>query len=353
MNAKQIAQLVAVGHDFSQYRVKAVRKDELTLLSYTHEAQWANEWTEIEQLCRGLIVNNQTGDIVARPFKKFFNYGQEYGDNVAVPDENDILENVFEKMDGSLIIGYKYNGEMNFATRGSFDSDQAIWAKTHFDKHFYSNEMHDNYTYLFEGIYPENRVLSPLVVDYGAMEALVLLALINTHTGQELPWASVVKFANYMGFSTPTVYNINSPEEALRVANKLSGAKSEGFVLRYKSGERFKIKGDDYIFLHRIISNISKKNVFEMWRNNESMPDIPDEFIVQIDNWYNEFDIVKQDIYEECLSVFSIAPKETKRDFALAVKSHKYSSILFAMWDDNSQLIVKTLLDAVKRECEI
>lgn len=353
MNVKQISQLVVVGHDFSQYRVKAVYKDELTLLSYTNEAQWANEWTEIEQLCRGLIVNNQTGGIVARPFKKFFNYGQEYGSSIAVPDENDVLENVFEKMDGSLIIGYKYNGEMNFATRGSFDSDQAIWAKNYFDKHFYSDEMNGNYTYLFEGIYPENRVLSPLVVNYGERESLVLLGIINTQTGQELPWVSVANFADYMGFDLPTVYNIHSPQEALQIASKLSGVESEGFVLRYRSGERFKIKGDDYVFLHRIISNVSKKNVFEMWRNNESMPNIPDEFIVQIENWYDEFNIVKQDIYEECLIVFNDSPKETKRDFALAVKSHKYSSILFAMWDDNSQLIVKTLLDAVKRECEI
>lgn len=344
MNVAQVAQLLLDGYDFSQDRVKVSKKDDLFLFSYTAESQWVNEWTEIEQICRGLIINNR-GEIVARPFRKFFNYGQTYGNQIALPDEEAVLEYAFEKMDGSLIIGYKYNGEMNFATRGSFDSEQAIWAKAYFDAYFYDDEMDDEYTYLFECIYPENRI----VCDYGDRRELVLLAIINTHTGQELPWVVVANFANYMGFGLPVVYDIRSPQEAIEAANVLSGTEAEGFVLKYSNGDRFKIKGQDYLMIHKFISSITKKNAFELWINNQPLPDVPDEFIIQIDEWFDEFHDVRLMIKDTCDGVYENAPKDTKKDFALFVRDHQWSSVLFAMYDGGNERVENELNKHTKR----
>jgi len=345
MNVEQVASLLLDGYDFSQDRVKVTTKGNLSLLSYTAESQWANEWTEIEQLCRGLIIDNQTGEIVARPFRKFFNYGQNYGDLVALPDENAVLEHAFEKMDGSLIIGYKYNGDMNFATCGSFDSEQAIWAKTYFDTYFYADEMADAYTYLFECIYPENRI----VCDYGDRKELVLLAIINKNTGIEVPWRNAEYFGAYMGFGLPVVYDISSPEEALEAANKLAGTEAEGFVLKYSNGDRFKIKGCDYLMIHKFISSITKKNAFEMWINKQPLPDVPDEFIAQIDDWFDEFTEAQLMILDSCREVFDSAPKNTKKEFALAVKNDQWSSVLFAMYDGGNERVEAELNKHTKR----
>ncbi|HRF99146.1 MAG TPA: hypothetical protein PLZ51_28235, partial [Aggregatilineales bacterium] len=74
------------------------------------------------------------------------------------------------KMDGSLGILYRWQGAYYIATRGNFDSDQAIWAtiflRTHYDLH----NLADEYTLLFEIIYPDNRI----VVNYGQRQDLVL-----------------------------------------------------------------------------------------------------------------------------------------------------------------------------------
>lgn len=45
------------------------------------------------------------------------------------------------------------------ATRGSFESDQALWATEWIQKRFRPVDFLAGYTYLYEIIYPENRVV--------------------------------------------------------------------------------------------------------------------------------------------------------------------------------------------------
>lgn len=338
--------LLAGETDWTKYgRIKAVENGELVLFSYTHEAQWVNEWNKYERVCRGLIVNKVTGEIAAQPFPKFFNYAQRIGidnEDVALPRYGTHLVNVFEKIDGSLGVLYRQNG-YKVATRGSFDSDQAIWATNYLNTYFYVDEIPDEWTLLFEIVYPENKKLSPLVVDYGNRRDLVLLAIFDRFTGEEMPFSIVDDFANYMRFSTPVVYQFGSPEEVLAAAGKLVGTEQEGYVLLYSDGQRFKVKGDDYVWLHKIISNISKKNAYEMWSKGQEMPDIPDEFVEQIEAWHDEFDDIANNIRYEILEAYYHAPKSSKKEFALAVKDHRYSSALFAMFDnkDVNSLVIK------------
>ncbi len=46
---------------------------DLTIWNYSPKVQYERLWDEITIQCRGLVTNSK-GDIVARPFKKFFNY---------------------------------------------------------------------------------------------------------------------------------------------------------------------------------------------------------------------------------------------------------------------------------------
>ena len=45
---------------------------DLTIWNYTEKVQYEGLWDEITLMCRGLVTNSK-GEIVARPFKKFFN----------------------------------------------------------------------------------------------------------------------------------------------------------------------------------------------------------------------------------------------------------------------------------------
>lgn len=354
MNINDIAKLLLRGENISDYGdVSSAQDGDLIILYYTRDAMYNNMWNDVEQLCRGLIINHVTGEIVARPFKKFFNWGQHYGQNgeaVALPSYSSHLVNVFEKMDGSLGILYRQNGEYKVATRGSFSSEQALFATRFLQENYDLSDLPVEYTLLFEIIYPENRV----VVDYGDREDLVLLGVVNRFTGKELSfYPDVYNLAEDFGFTLPTVYKFNNPTEILEAAGKLVGSENEGYVLLYSDGERYKIKGDDYLYLHKIVTNITKKQVFDMWYRGVTFPEVPDEFMDDVNKWYAEFNKKKEEIKSRCNRNFDKAPKTNNRkDFALWAKKKPYSHILFLMYGgrtlDDMEI---TLKETVKKEC--
>jgi len=56
--------------------ISAKTNGDLTLFNYKPQAQFEGRWNPYEMVCRGLIINNKTGGVVARPFDKFFNWGE-------------------------------------------------------------------------------------------------------------------------------------------------------------------------------------------------------------------------------------------------------------------------------------
>jgi RNA ligase len=217
----------------------------LWIHNYNMRAQRHNAWNEATCACRGLIMDEEC-NIVSRPFKKFFNY--EHVSPDLLPNEP---FTVTDKIDGSLGISYWYDGVWRIATRGSFDGKQATKATQILHGKYAGccRKMQPQYTYLFEIIYPANRI----IVDYGDREELVLLAVIDTETGCEL-----TDFAG-IGFPVLKPVEVNSLDEVL----KLNDDKAEGMVVRFESGFRIKVKFAEYLRLHRIMLGLSE---IKVWR---------------------------------------------------------------------------------------
>ena len=74
------------------------------------------------------------------------------------------------KLDGTLIIAFKYHDQVHTATRRRMDSEQAIWAKQWLCANANLHQFEDGWTYAFEAIYENNTVIVPY-----AFEALVFL----------------------------------------------------------------------------------------------------------------------------------------------------------------------------------
>ena len=145
------------------------------IYNYTARTQYEQYWTEQTKLCRGLILDKD-GAVIARPLEKFFNIG-EYNQHTHLGKlPNYTYFDVFEKMDGSLGILYtRPDGKVGLATRGSFESPQALKGQEILNKKYPNIVMNPKYTYLLEIVYPENRI----VVDYEGQEDLVLLSIIE------------------------------------------------------------------------------------------------------------------------------------------------------------------------------
>lgn len=70
----------------------------LSIFKYSDSCHYDNQWNEINRICRGLIINTNTGEVLARSFPKFFNLGEMPESSLCnLPDEP---FEVWEKMDG-------------------------------------------------------------------------------------------------------------------------------------------------------------------------------------------------------------------------------------------------------------
>lgn len=256
----------------------------LSILTYTPTCQYTAAWTPITTRCRGLIVDNRTSEIVAWPFPKFFNLeehrlGRPYAP--PLPDEPFTLQ---EKADGSLTIAFHYGGRWHAASKGSFTSDQAQWAQGWLDESD-TSKLTIGTTYLAEMIYPGNRI----VVDYGGEETLRLLAAFNSH-GEEVELATVDTGWEHLVGTVAAVYSgINLSKILFRAKRNqtydgtpMTGTSAEGYVLRYASGLRVKVKFPEYVRLHAIITGLTERSVWELLRDGQSLKPLldvlPDEY---------------------------------------------------------------------------
>ena len=242
----------------------------LAILNYTAKAQFENYWTNETKICRGLIYDTHTGLILARPFAKFFNYGQPYAAQIGL-DEQVV---VTDKADGSLGIVYPLlDGTYAVATRGSFTSDQAIKATEMLRKiDFRPNVL---VTPLVEIIYPDNRI----VLDYGQEEKLVLLGSIYLSTG-DICSASVSAIFLEWGGEVVQQFDYETFADALAAKPRKN---AEGLVVRALDDDRLiKIKQEDYVQLHRLVFGLNERTVWEhlceYGNIDKLIEDLPDEF---------------------------------------------------------------------------
>lgn len=244
-----------------------------TILNYTEKAAFDNVWNDVTLACRGLIYNHDTLEVIARPFRKFMNYGQTGAAVIGVTEQVVVTD----KMDGSLGILYRLpNGDPAIATRGSFTSDQALHA---------TEVLHRKYpgfggsfkvmTLLFEILYPENRI----VLNYGDMDDLVLLGAVQIASGVTVTPSQAAFWYEWPGPVTKT-FPYNTLAEALAAPPRDN---AEGFVVHsLLTDERIKIKQEDYIALHKIVTNLSERAVWEQIiagkTSEQIIAPLPDEF---------------------------------------------------------------------------
>ena len=245
----------------------------LQLFIYTPRCVYEDGWDEFTIMSRGLIVDEAAGQVVATPFPKFFNVGERRGDVPDLPFE------AYEKLDGSLIIAFHHAGRWRAVTKGAFGSEQAVWAQIRLDAADLS-ALVPGTTYLFEAVYPENRI----VVRYPD-PALVMLAAYD-RAGRELTYDEVLATCQALGWRGARRYAFASIAAMVSHAATLP-RDDEGLVIRFSNGLRLKLKGAEYRRIHALISRCTPLAMWEALAAGDDMDairrDLPEEF-------WNDFD---------------------------------------------------------------
>lgn len=291
--------------------------EDLYILNYTPKTQYEGAWNETTLACRGLIID-QSGKIRARCFPKFFNY-EECRDKVHGRLDSGVGFSISEKLDGSLGILYWVGERPYIATRGSFESEQALKATEILSK-YDTSALDKNLTYLFEIIYPGNRIC----VNYGGREDLVFLSAYDTASGAEVDPTHP--------FPAASRHDLGSDFEAIKALNMDN---REGFVVRFEDGYRFKIKFEDYVRLHSLIFSVSTRSIWSALRHGESfdLESLPDEIYGWVKDVKKELTDSYCNMEREAIRIFNDIRTPVRKEFALRALNYECSGILFRMLD--------------------
>ena len=196
---------------------------------------------KVRRECRG-IKFKPNGELLARPYHKFFNYGEP---NADIVDWN-LPYKVYGKLDGSMVHGVYLNGDIRLMSRRGI-TDVSIQAEkllTGELRNFIHGYFLLGVTTIFEYISPDNRI----VVFYPE-SSLVLTAMRWNMGGQYLN----LELLERLGLNKVNEFPFSSPDQI----SPLKGI--EGVVVRWPSGSMLKIKTEEYLAIHKAKSTLAQE----------------------------------------------------------------------------------------------
>lgn len=309
---------------------------------------FAKKTHEITRCCRGLVLHSETFDIVAKGFDRFFNEGEAY----ELTKDFDWTRpvDVRTKEDGSIITVFLWRNKAFITTRGSWADGECgfsgkTWAelvKETFGKKrwniFVEGDMLGNGSaFIFEYCSIHNKVVRTYT-----QPTLYLLAVTNAMCNTETEPDMVDFFAQAWGFPRPEKYNCQSVEDVKElIAEKSSNdATWEGLVLRDANGMRLKVKSATYVALHRL-----RGEGDNLWNPKYLLPLILKGEYEEVLTYFPEIEEKLNEVGEAVgalwLELGQFFCKVTgqgitdQKEFALAVKDCRLSSILFRLKKEN------------------
>lgn len=336
-------------------------KDNRILLKYDQiDSPMGNPLT---QECRGLILDTRTYDVVSFPLPKFFNHGEGHAAKLDMASAY-----VLEKVDGTCMTLYFYEGEWHVQTLGMMDAEGLVadfnlpfsdlfWNLFGGKEECLSKlNLNTNYTYTFEVATKYNRV----VTRYEGNK-VALLSVRNRSDLQELQFEDLEKIVaawNCPVISLPKRWKMASLDDAAKMAATLPQME-EGYVVVDKYFNRVKIKNPAYVAIAHLkeSSTSSAKGLVAIALTNEGS-----EFLTYFPEYTEMYNKISakiantashmKSVYEECKAIAN------QKEFALAIQAAQVSfpAILFSLRagklksveEGMSQLDAKRALEVLK-----
>ena len=352
-----------------QLGIKVNQHDTLPLVILNYDQIESPKTHPIVRECRGLVLHTDSLEVVARSFRRFFNWG-EVAEEMEHFNFSDFT--VQSKEDGSLALLYHFGGEWRMNTRGSFAQDniqfqnftwvdgvcQALDVKSLQEL---EPVLNSQFTYVCEFVSPWNKIVRKY-----DKPAMYLLAMFD-RDGTELSHAQCDGFAHAAGMLRPTLYEFKSIEEIQDFLHRQAEQDPtfEGVVMCDDQRRRWKIKSSTYLGLHKL-----KGEGDNMYNPKHLLPFVlageEAELLTYFPEVRGRFFEVKAMVTEAYGKVLEAwldhSDEPDRKSFALAVGKRPFSGLLFSMrdkqekgekvsgtmvrklWRESSDAIVKTLL---------
>lgn len=320
-------------------------KDGYTVINYnvmfedTFPPVESSEHAALRRECRGIIFDTETGDILRRPYHKFFNVN-ERPETQDVPLYED--HSILEKLDGSMIAPFFNRGVLVFGTKmGATDVAKPVEKFVDRNPEYidFSRDMVDaGMTPIFEWCSRKQRI----VLDYPE-DQLILTAIRVMETGRYLSLDALHGNANVYGI--PVLRSFGSRKHMDSFIDYTRDLKDlEGFVVRFDNGHMVKLKCDWYVQIHKAKDRILQdRHIVELildQKLDDVKPHLPIEDRDRLSQFENDFNKVIHPLALSIVSQVSNCQRiggMDRKTFATtyANKMSGFSRpIAFALWDE-------------------
>jgi hypothetical protein len=317
-----------------QYKISAVRDGDLVSLKYNQIESPMHE--PIVQECRGMVVDTARRQVLAWPYNKFWNHGEELADPIDWSTAR-----VQEKLDGSLMILFHDSSNWRVASSGhptaggSFGDDartfrDAFWS-TFADLGLDLSGAARGLTYMFEMCDAPNRV----VVKHDCPR-IVLHGMRLLDSGREATRSDLVACAGRIGCELVREFPISSVAECLAAADALDPIQQEGYVVVDGNFNRIKIKSPRYVTLHHLKGEATPRRAIELWQTGEHVELLAHfpEFRPTIEPVHDKLDDLARRAFDEheeamCRSV-------DRKTYASMATRYPFSAVMFRMLTDGN-----------------
>jgi RNA ligase len=216
----------------------------------------------IRRECRGIIFDTATGDIIRRPFHKFFNVNEreETQDHVVDLSQSHAI---LEKLDGSMIAPFVVDDQLIWGTKmGATEVAEPVEDFVLLNENYSQFArfiIRRGYTPIFEWCSRKQRI----VLDYKE-DQLILTAIRDLTTGRYMSLDLVTNTADLYFIPTVRAFEPQSDMKSFIEYVRLLEDR-EGFVVRFSDGHMLKLKCDWYVQIHKAKEKILQdRNIVEL-----------------------------------------------------------------------------------------
>lgn len=279
--------------------------------------------------CRGLILDEANDwNVVCFPYKRFANYGEGWAAEVDWSSAR-----VYEKLDGSLMTLYFYDGSWQVSSSGMPDASGEVngygitfaelfwqvWSKLG-----YKLPDDTGVCYMFELMTAKNRVVVRHTEDR--------IALHGARRLSDFRELNPIVESHHHGWECVKVFPLTSWDEVVEASKHLEPMESEGYIVCDANYNRVKVKSPQYVAVSHLRDSVgmSRRKLLELVRTNEGS-----EFLSYYPEFTNDYNDIKYK-YERLLGRMEgfydgIKHVEERKDFAKLALTQPFSDAMFQM----------------------
>ena len=314
-------------------------KDGYTVINYN--VMMADTFDcNIRRECRGIIFDTATGEILRRPFHKFFNVNEREETQDHVVDLSR-PHAILEKLDGSMIAPFSVDRKIIWGTKMGAttvaEPVEEFVARNPIYADFALGCLSGGLTPIFEWCSRKQRI----VLDYKE-DQLILTGIRENESGEYWTHQEMLEHAEF--YRIPVVRQFEPQTDMKAFLEYVRDLEDlEGFVVRFDDGHMLKLKCHWYLQIHKAKEAILQdRNIVELILD-EKLDDVkahlPAEDRFELGRFEHLFNI---EVYGQALGISNMVEhireeNIDRKTFALEIgpKFDQYTrAAIFKCWDE-------------------